>query len=121
MAITKHIYRCRVVDGVCVRCGVNPPKEDKLTCQDCLDYLKKYNREHYKPKPDAQPYFRATGKAKTNAQICLEKRERRMAKGLCIACGKEPVELFLTCVKCRKHNADYRKNRKANESSRSHC
>lgn len=74
-------------EGRCGRCGVKLEDSGHSYCPQCLEYSRTYAKRYY-------------DKHKFKLSEKLAKRYRdRVAKGICVSCGKAPAEAGIT--RCR--------------------
>ena len=86
----KTRYDRRIAEGICTRCGKEPPRPGKTTCQTCQSERSK----RYVP-----------------SQLAYNKKKRRerMRKGMCTRCGKNPSgvksngKMAMMCDSCREY------------------
>ena len=69
-------YQRYIAQGVCPRCGKNPPVTNKRLCQPCIDYT---------------------------TQRTAERLQKHRDAGLCM-CGNPPMEGFKLCKKCQERS-----------------
>ena len=71
----RQRYAERAAEGLCTRCGSNPPRPDRKTCEDC-----------------------AAAAAERSAAL----RARRKAAGACLDCAAPTTGGHARCAACRR-------------------
>lgn len=78
--------------GICTRCGHNEALPGLTLCAICQEKLKRKRK----------PVILTEAQKERNARLMKARYERLKASGLCVKCGKEPVEPGLVrCHNCR--------------------
>jgi hypothetical protein len=113
---TTRAYHAAIARGMCGRCHVVPFLPGKVYCKDCGEHE---NRRHRARCKALRKRWRCVGcrrmvdKARSRCASCRKKRSayekrrrlKRIAAGLCGACGKHPIEAGGRCAICRKRAA----------------
>ena len=123
----KILYRQRVADGICTKCGKNDSRQNRKTCQDCADYEALCrNKDKDASRKQKVAIFRkkngicttcGTNKKKKSSNLCescskkasqsnRRLRESRKSDKICIRCGGRPTYArYKICQECRKKEA----------------
>ena len=95
----------RVAQGLCTKCGRNPPEPGRRMCEPCAVKRRKAERERYgRAKAEGKPYGGrdAEVKRKAGRERSRKRRLQLLAAGLCTRCGKHPCAGGGTvCEDCR--------------------
>lgn len=106
----KHSYYWLKSRGICVHCGKNMARRDRVTCADCGSKMadaEARRRVRQTPAERAERIMKSTASGRI-------RRERLLADGLCVVCGKrQHREDRQTCIVCAAKKAAYFRERYA--------
>lgn len=101
----KALRESRLAQGLCGKCGKEPPIEGQTLCAACKEtqrwQAKKYRMQH-------KEYTRQKNR---------NRYQQRLDAGLCVKCGAVPAICNqVYCAKCKEYNAI--QNKKHREKAR---
>ncbi len=115
----------RQAEGLCTKCGKEPPVTGRSSCEPCLEKRREAGRVRYAAgKAAGKPYGGANADAKRRtARAASRKRQKeRQQAGLCIRCGKRPpVEGGTACTPCRERRQQAERRRYAERKAAGCC
>ena len=116
----RALYLRRKIAGLCVDCGKNPPRLNHMRCEPCLA-KRRAARDAKIARGLCPRCSQPTREDRKLCPDCLTKARERRSKlvknrrqaGMCIFCGKNPVQppytICLPCrIKKRAREGDYR-------------
>ena len=106
----RERHRKRAADrraqGLCIKCGKNPPAPERSLCEACGEKGRATERARYaRRKVAGDPYGgrNPEGRRRMARERNRKRRRERKEAGLCVRCGElPPAEGSVACEACRE-------------------